>query len=189
MSADTKHDVENVQKSIWWGLRILQYINRHVVKPTRDWINKKIKNYKYRHMDPIKAIKQDGINDSLVKSPELTEQELKEGIAFCMENDILAVAYEVDEHGEPMSRGMSIKEQEDLAKDEIQLRKWENRAERFKKVGIVNQMCNSKVEELKNKIAQKEEQRKSDGNVNRRYRLKCNAKHTETFNEIGRAHV
>ena len=46
MSADTKHDVENVQKSIWWGLRILQYINRHVVKPTRDWINKKIKNYK-----------------------------------------------------------------------------------------------------------------------------------------------
>lgn len=182
MSADTKHDVENVQKSIWWGLRILQYIYRHVVKPTRDWINKKIKNYKYRHMDPIKAIKQDGINDSLVKSPELTEQELKEGIAFCMENDILAVAYEVDEHGEPMSRGMSIKEQEDLAKDEIQLRKWENRAERFKKVGIVNQMCNSKVEELKNKIAQKEEQRKSDGNVNRRYRLKCNAKHTETFN-------
>lgn len=183
MSADTKHDVENVQKSIWWGLRFLQYINRHVIKPTRDWINKQVKKYKYRHMDPIKAIKEDGINDSLVKSPQLTEDELRDGIAFCMENDILAVAYEVDANGEPMSRGMSIKEQEDLAKDEIQLRKWERRADRFKKVGIVNQVCNGKVEELKNKIALREERRKADGNVNQRYRIKCNAKHTDTFNE------
>ncbi len=183
MSADTKHDVENVQKSIWWGLRFLQYINRHVIKPTREWINKQVKKYKYRHMDPIKAIKQDGINDSLVKSPQLTEDELRDGIAFCMENDILAVAYEVDANGEPMSRGMSIKEQEDLAKDEIQLRKWERRAERFNKVGIVNQVCNGKVEELKSKIALQEVQRKKDGNVDRCYRIKCNAKHTETFNE------
>lgn len=183
MSADTKHDVENVQKSVWWGIRIILFINRHVIKPTGRWISKQIKRYKFRHMDPIKAIKQDGINDDLVKSPQLTEGELKDGIAFCMENDILAVAYEVDEHGEPLSRGMSLKEQEDLAKDEIKLKKWESRAEKYRKVGIVSHLCNRKAEEIKDKIALQEAQRKAEGNNTQRFRIKCNAKHQKTFND------
>lgn len=47
MSAEnTKHDVENIQKSVWWGMRFLMFIDRHIIKPTRNWIGKQIKKPK-----------------------------------------------------------------------------------------------------------------------------------------------
>lgn len=66
--------------------------------------------------NPLNAIKKDGPNKTLIHTPELTKEEAKVMIAKLREAEILATYREVEPSGREIRRGISIHNQEKMAK-------------------------------------------------------------------------
>lgn len=97
--------------------------------------------------NPLNAIKKDGPNKTLIHTPELTKEEAKVMIAKLREAEILATYREVEPSGREIRRGISIHNQEKMAKNDIKLAQWKDRAEN-KYIFIVNQRHSNALNEM-----------------------------------------
>ena len=96
----------------------------------------------------MKALKKDGATKELSVSPPLTKSEAKELIAKARENDILLGVKKMQPDGE-VGKNKSLNQQEKMAKNEIKYNKWNERRKTFKKIPLINAICESKAKNYK----------------------------------------
>lgn len=104
--------------------------------------------------NPLNAIKKDGPNKTLIHTPELTKEEAKVMIAKLREAEILATYREVEPSGREIRRGISIHNQEKMAKNDIKLAQWKDRAVKYERFSLLGKFCESQADKYQNLVNQ-----------------------------------
>ncbi|MCR0531752.1 hypothetical protein MKC55_20615 [[Clostridium] innocuum] len=129
--------------------------------------------------NPLNAIKKDGPNKTLIHTPELTKEEAKVMIAKLREAEILATYREVEPSGREIRRGVSIHNQEKMAKNDIKLAQWKDRAAKYERFAFVGKFCESQADKYQSLVNQ--ENKMSSEN---KYIFIVNQRHSNALNEM-----
>lgn len=129
--------------------------------------------------NPLNAIKKDGPNKTLIHTPELTKEEAKVMIAKLREAEILATYREVEPSGREIRRGISIHNQEKMAKNDIKLAQWKDRAVKYERFSLLGKFCESQADKYQNLVNQ--ENRMPAEN---KYIFIVNQRHSNALNEM-----
>ena len=129
--------------------------------------------------NPLNAIKKDGPNKTLIHTPELTKEEAKVMIAKLREAEILATYREVEPSGREIRRGISIHNQEKMAKNDIKLAQWKDRAVKYERFSLFGKFCESQADKYQNLVNQ--ENRMPAEN---KYIFIVNQRHSNALNEM-----
>lgn len=129
--------------------------------------------------NPLNAIKKDGPNKTLIHTPELTKEEAKVMIAKLREAEILATYREVEPSGREIRRGISIHNQEKMAKNDIKLAQWKDRAVKYERFSLLVKFCESQADKYQNLVNQ--ENRMPAEN---KYIFIVNQRHSNALNEM-----
>lgn len=165
MDGNAKHDLEHSsEKAVNVSAKGGKVISKLLTKLFL-WVNRK---YQKHFSSSMKALKKDGATKELSVSPPLTKSEAKELIAKARENDILLGVKKMQPDGE-VGKNKSLNQQEKMAKNEIKYNKWNERRKTFKKIPLINAICESKAKNYK-KLALEDNAK----NKEERYVVICN---------------
>lgn len=165
MDGNAKHDLEHSsEKAVNVSAKGGKVISKLLTKLFL-WVNRK---YQKHFSSSMKVLKKDGATKELSVSPPLTKSEAKELIAKARENDILLGVKKMQPDGE-VGKNKSLNQQEKMAKNEIKYNKWNERRKTFKKIPLINAICESKAKNYK-KLALEDNAK----NKEERYVVICN---------------
>lgn len=193
--SDVKGDIQHTGET---GLRQLR--NRmlnlwHLLKN----IGKRTIRYVIKYYaNPINAVKNDGPNKQLSSTPLLTKEEAKYAIVKMNEYGVIATMKEVDiaidddgiplknENGKEITetvpyKGKTLHSQEKMAKSELKIIKWKDRAIRFEKIGFLKNYAQKRVSHFEELAKQ---DRISSKRSSQRYIFITNQSNTAVLNDI-----